>query len=185
MTRHRELRIERAAETDAGVVLALIKELADYEGMSDEVVATEGDIRCALSLSQPSTEALIARLGGNAVGFALFFQNFSTFLGRPGLYLEDLFVKREWRGQGIGHQLLVALARIAVERRCGRMEWSVLDWNELAMKSYRRVGAAPLDQWTVWRLTGRALESLAAESSPGDGLVGWESEEQERASHED
>ena len=116
-------------------------------------------------------EALIARLGGDAVGFALFFHNFSTFLGRSGLYLEDLFVKPEWRGRGIGHQLLVALARLAVERRCGRMEWSVLDWNALAMKSYRRVGAAPLDEWTVWRLTGGALESLAAEPSPPDGLA--------------
>lgn len=169
MTRHLELRIERATETDARVVLALIKDLATYENMSDEVVATETDIRRALSSNPPSAEALIARLGEEAVGFALFFHNFSTFLGRSGLYLEDLFVKPEWRGRGVGHQLLVALARLAVERRCGRMEWAVLDWNELAMKSYRRVGAAPLDEWTVWRLTGGALESLAAEPSPFDG----------------
>ena len=168
MTRHPELSIERATETDAGVVLSLIKDLAIYERMSDEVVATEADIRRALSSGTSSAEALIARLGGDAVGFALFFHNFSTFLGRSGLYLEDLFVKPEWRGRGVGHQLLVALARLAVERRCGRMEWSVLDWNELAMKSYRRVGAAPLDEWTVWRLTGGALESLAAEPSPTD-----------------
>lgn len=165
VTRYPDLRIERAAETDAEVVLSLIKELAAYEKMSDEVSATEADIRRALSSRPPSAEALIARMSGDPVGFALFFHNFSTFRGRSGLYLEDLFVKPEWRGRGVGHQLLAALARLAVTRRCGRMEWSVLDWNELAMKSYRRVGAVPLDNWTVWRLTGEALDSLAAERS--------------------
>ena len=176
MARHPDLSIERATETDAAVVLSLIKDLATYEKMSDEVIATEVDVRRALSARPPSAEALIARLGGDAVGFALFFHNFSTFLGRSGLYLEDLFVKPEWRGRGVGHQLLVALARLAVARRCGRMEWSVLDWNELAMKSYRRVGAVPLDKWTVWRLTGEALESLAAERSLLDGPAGREND---------
>ena len=185
MARQSDLRIEKATETDAGVVLALIKDLAAYERMSDVVVATEADVRRALSSRAPSAEALIARIGDDAVGFALFFHNFSTFLGRSGLYLEDLFVKPEWRGRGVGHQLLVALARLAVERRCGRMEWSVLDWNELAMKSYRRVGATPLDEWTVWRLAGKALEALAAEPSPPKGAAGLAHEEPTGSSRDD
>jgi len=177
MTRATDLRIERVTETDIGAVLSLIKDLAAYEMMSDDVVATEDDIRSSLFSSPPSAEALIARIGTEAIGFALFFHNFSSFLGRPGLYLEDLFVKPEWRGRGYGRQLLVALARLAVERQCGRMEWSVLDWNELAMKSYRGVGAAPLNEWTVWRLTGGALEALAAEPAARDGAGGRKHEE--------
>lgn len=161
MTTQTDLRIEKATEADVSVLLSLIKELAAYEKMSSEVVATEADIRHSLFSTPPCAEALVARLGGDVVGLALFFHNFSTFLGRSGLYLEDLYIKPEWRGRGYGRQLLSALARIAVERRCGRMEWAVLDWNELAMKSYRRVGAAPLDGWTVWRLTGEPLQTLA------------------------
>ena len=185
MTTPLTLRIEKASEADVGVVLSLIKDLAAYEKMSDDVVATEDDIRRSLFSASPSAEALIARLGSDAIGFALFFQNFSTFLGRPGLYLEDLYIKPAWRGRGYGRQLLAALARLAVERRCGRMEWSVLDWNELAMKSYRRVGAAPLDEWTVWRLTGSALESLAAQVFPHEGAADREREAQPGTPHDE
>ena len=164
MTPEADLRIEKATEADVGVLLSLIKELAAYEKMSGDVVATEANIRRSLFSTPPSAEALVARLGSDVVGVALFFHNFSTFLGRSGLYLEDLYIKPEWRGRGYGRRLLRALARIAVERRCGRMEWAVLDWNELAMKSYRRVGAAPLQGWTVWRLAGEPLHTLAAGS---------------------
>ena len=185
MTRDKDLRIETATETDVGLVLSLIKDLAAYEKMSEDVVATEADIRRSLFSSPPFAEALIARLGRDVVGFALFFHNFSTFLGRPGLYLEDLYIKPQWRGHGYGRQLLGALARLTVERRCGRMEWSVLDWNELAMKSYRRVGAASLDQWTVWRLTGTALEELAAERSAHYGVAGDTREGRTGSPHRD
>ena len=129
--------------------------------MTDQVVATEADVRRSLFGVPPEAEALIARVDDQVVGFALFFHNYSTFLGRRGLYLEDLYVRPAARGRGYGRGLLAALARIAVERGCGRMEWAVLDWNELAMKSYRRAGAKPQDEWTVWRLTGKALEDLA------------------------
>jgi GNAT superfamily N-acetyltransferase len=155
------VRISPATEHDVGIVLALIKELADYEKMTDQVVATEADVRRSLFGVPPEAEALIARVDDQVVGFALFFHNYSTFLGRRGLYLEDLYVRPAARGRGYGRGLLAALARIAVERGCGRMEWAVLDWNELAMKSYRRAGAKPQDEWTVWRLTGKALEDLA------------------------
>ena len=129
--------------------------------MTDQVVATEADVRRSLFGVPPEAEALIARVDDQVVGFALFFHNSSTFLGRRGLYLEDLYVRPAARGRGYGRGLLAALARIAVARGCGRMEWAVLDWNELAMKSYQRAGAKPQDEWTVWRLTGKALEDLA------------------------
>ena len=156
-----QVRIEWATEDDAQLLMSLIRDLAAYEKLSHDVIATEADLRRALFSEPPAVEALIARVEDEAVGFALFFHNFSTFQGRRGLYLEDLFVKPESRGKGYGRQLLIKLARIAVERDCGRMEWSVLNWNELAKKSYRKVGAQPLDDWTVWRLTGEDLEMLA------------------------
>ena len=156
-----QIRIEWATEDDAQLVMSLIRDLAAYEKLSHDVIATEADLRRALFSDPPVAEALIARVEDEAVGFALFFHNFSTFLGRRGLYLEDLFVKPESRGKGYGRKLLIKLAQIAVERDCGRMEWSVLNWNELAKKSYRKVGAQPLDDWTVWRLTGEDLEMLA------------------------
>ena len=156
------LRIEKVRETDVGLVLSLIKDLAAYEKMSDAVVATEEDLRHALFSDPPQVEALVAWLGSEAVGFTLFFTNFSTFLGRPGLYLEDLYIKPQWRHQGFGRRLLAALAQLAVDRKYGRMEWSVLDWNELAIKSYREVGASPLKEWTTWRIVGSPLKSLAA-----------------------
>lgn len=158
------LSISAASPADVPLILALIRELADYERMSEQVVATEADIERALFGERPCAEAVIARVGGEAVGFALFFQSFSTFVGRPGLYLEDLYVRPPHRGRGIGRRLLAHLARVAVERGCGRFEWSVLDWNELAIASYRRAGAVPMDEWTVYRLTGEPLRALAAEA---------------------
>lgn len=158
-------RIRSATASDVPVVLALIKELAAYERLSHEVVATEDDIHRALFSSRPVAEAVIGEYQGQPVAFALFFHNFSTFRGRPGLYLEDLYVTPEFRRRGLGRRLLIHLARLAVERRCGRMEWSVLDWNDPAIKAYRRIGAVPLDEWTVYRLTGDALERLARENA--------------------
>jgi len=159
------IRIERATERDVSVVLHMIKELAEYERMSDQVVATESGLREALFGGQRSAEVLLAYADDQPAGFALFFHNFSTFLGRRGLYLEDLFVKPERRGAGIGKRLLVELARISVARNCGRFEWSVLDWNEPAIGFYKKLGAAPMDEWTIFRVTGDALTRLAAESS--------------------
>ena len=139
----------------------LIRELAEYERMTDEAVATDADLHAALFGPRPSAEALVAFAGEEPAGFALFFQNFSTFVGRPGMHLEDLFVRPSWRGRGLGGQLLARLARIAVERNYGRMEWSVLDWNEPALAVYRRIGARPMHEWTVQRLAGDALRALA------------------------
>ena len=156
-------RIDPAVEADAPLILALIRELAEYEKLADQVTATEADIARALFADPPRAEAVVARLDGEPVGFALFFHNFSTFVGRPGLYLEDLYVRPPHRGRGFGRRLLAHLARIAVERGCGRFEWSVLDWNAPAIAAYRRAGAVPLDEWTVYRLTGAALTRLAAE----------------------
>ena len=158
-------RIAAATPADVPLILSLIRELADYERMSDHVVATEADVERALFGERPCAEAVIARVGDEVVGFALFFQSFSTFVGRPGLYLEDLYVRPAHRGRGIGRGLLAHLARLAVERGYGRFEWSVLDWNELAISSYRRAGAVPMDEWTVYRLTGEPLRALAAEAA--------------------
>jgi GNAT superfamily N-acetyltransferase len=157
-----EVRVEAATSEDVPVLLQLIQALADYERMSGEVVATESALRETLFGAAPRAEAVLARVAHEAVGFALWFHNYSTFLGRPGLYLEDLFVVPEWRNRGVGSALLRHLARIAVERGCGRMEWSVLDWNEPAIAFYQRVGARPLDQWTVYRLTGSDLARFAS-----------------------
>lgn len=157
------LRIAAATRADVPLILTLIRELAEYERMADQVQASEADVERALFGERPCAEAVVARVGGEAVGFALFFQSFSTFVGRPGLYLEDLYVRPAHRGQGIGRRLLAHLASIAVERDCGRFEWSVLEWNELAISSYRRAGAVPMDEWTVYRLTGEPLRALAAE----------------------
>ena len=157
-------RIDPAVEADAPVILDLIRDLAEYEKLSDQVTATEADIARALFAEPPRAEAVIARLDDEPIGFALFFHNFSTFVGRPGLYLEDLYVRPAFRGRGFGRRLLAHLARIAVDRGCGRFEWSVLDWNKPAIAAYRRAGAARLDDWTVYRLTGDALKRLAEEA---------------------
>jgi GNAT superfamily N-acetyltransferase len=155
------IRIERATERDVPLILQMIRDLAEYERMSDQVVATETGLRESLFSERRDAEVLLAYADDKPAGFALFFHNFSTFVGRKGLYLEDLFVKPEWRGAGIGKRLLVELARIAVERRCGRFEWSVLDWNEPAIGFYRKLGAVPLNEWTIFRVTGDALAKLA------------------------
>ena len=156
------IRIERATERDIPIILQMIRELADYERMLSDVVATEARLREALFSAKPDAEVVIAYDGDEAAGFALFFHNFSTFLGRRGLYLEDLFVKPSFRGRGIGKRLLVELARIAIARGCGRFEWSVLDWNEPSIGFYKSLGARPMDDWTIYRVSGSALTELAA-----------------------
>jgi GNAT superfamily N-acetyltransferase len=153
--------IRPATEDDVPIILSLIRELAEYERLSHEVVATEGLLRESLFGERRGAEVLIACCKGAPAGFALFFHSFSTFLGRPGIYLEDLYVKPEFRGRGIGRALLTHLARLAEERGCGRLEWAVLDWNEPAIKLYKSIGAVPMDEWTVYRVTGEALETLA------------------------
>ena len=156
------LRIAPARPADVPLVLAFIRELAEYERLADAAVATEAQLHEALFGARPAAEVLIAALDGEAVGFALFFHNFSTFLGRRGLYLEDLFVRPAARGRGVGRALLAALARLAAERGCGRLEWSVLDWNAPAIDFYRSLGAEPMSEWTTFRVTGPALDALAA-----------------------
>jgi GNAT superfamily N-acetyltransferase len=155
------VRIAGATPGDVPLLLALIRGLAEYERMTADVVATEDAIRETLFGDTPRAEAVIARVDDEAVGFALWFHTYSTFLARPGLYLEDLFVLPAWRGKGIGRALLRHLAQVAVERRCGRMEWAVLDWNAPAIGFYRKLGAQPMDEWTVFRLTGDALARAA------------------------
>jgi GNAT superfamily N-acetyltransferase len=154
-------RIVRATPADVPVILELIQGLADYEKLSHAVTATEDQLRATLFGARPAAEVLLAYADGTCEGFALFFQNYSTFLARPGLYLEDLFVRPEARGRGLGAALLKELARIGVERDCGRIEWSVLDWNEPSIAFYRKLGAVPLDEWTTFRLTGDAIRALA------------------------
>lgn len=153
--------IRAAARDDVPVILALIRALAEYEKLSDQVVATEAAIATSLFGERPYAEALIACADGRDVGLALFFHNYSTFLGRPGIYLEDLFVMPEARGRGIGRALLARVAQIAVARDCGRLEWAVLDWNQPAIDFYRHLGARPLDEWIVNRLAGESLRALA------------------------
>jgi len=165
------LRIRTASEEDVPLILDFIKRLAVYERLADRVVATEEMLRQTLFGNPRFAEVLIAEDESEALGFALFFHNYSTFLARPGVYLEDLFVREEARGRGVGKALLVRLAQIAVERGCGRLEWAVLDWNEPAIGFYKRLGAVAQDEWTVYRLTGEALESLArvlSSPAPGD-----------------
>ena len=154
-------RIDAATPADVSDILRLIKALADYERLAHEVVANESMIHEALFGAAPKAEALIARLDAQAVGFALYFHNFSTFLGRAGIYLEDLFVEPHCRGHGIGKALLARLAALAVERGCGRFEWSVLDWNAPSIAFYESLGAKKLSEWHVYRLSGDALHALA------------------------
>jgi len=157
-------RIRSATPADVPLILSLIRELAEYEKLAHQVVATEADIQNSLFGPRPAAECLIAELDGALAGFALFFHNFSTFLGKPGIYLEDLYVKPELRGKGVGRKLLAHLAQLTVTRGCGRFEWAVLDWNEPAIGFYRSIGARMLDDWKINRLTGEALERLAAEA---------------------
>ena len=155
-----------ATPADVPVILACIRGLAEYERLAHEVVATEDLLRETLFGARPAAEVLLAFHGEEAAGFALFFHNYSTFLARPGLYLEDLFVFPRFRGQRLGRILLARLARVAVDRGCGRLEWSVLDWNVDAIRFYQSVGAQAMSDWTVNRVTGDALRALAA--SAGD-----------------
>jgi GNAT superfamily N-acetyltransferase len=150
--------IRTAREDDVPVIVSLIRELADYEREPDAVEATEDDIRAALFGPSPSAFCHVAEHDGEVVGFALWFLNFSTWKGRHGIYLEDLFVRPAARGTGLGKALLMTLIEIARERGYGRVEWSVLDWNTPAIDFYRSLGARPMDEWTVWRLTGEALQ---------------------------
>ena len=163
------LELKPATPADVGLLLAFIRELAEYEKLTHEVVATEELLRENLFAPRdghPKAEAIIARCDGQPAGFALFFHNFSTFLARPGLYLEDLFVRPEFRGRGVGTAMLTHLARLAKQRNCGRLEWWVLDWNEPAIEFYKSLGAVPMTDWTVFRVTGEALDQLAGRAAP-------------------
>jgi GNAT superfamily N-acetyltransferase len=153
-------RIERATERDVPLILKLIKNLAEYEKLAHAVVATETTLRESL-FEKRAAEAVIGYADDEPVGFALFFQTFSTFVGVPGMYLEDIFVEPRWRGHGFGRALLAHLAKIAIERGYGRVEWSVLDWNAPAIGFYRKLGARPMDEWTMFRLTGESIRELA------------------------
>jgi GNAT superfamily N-acetyltransferase len=156
--------VRAATREDVPVLHSLVRALAHYEKLDHEVSATESDFAAHLFGERPYAEALVAHEGtpeGPVVGFALYFHNYSTFLGRPGIYLEDLFVLPQHRRNGHGRALLSAIARIAVDRRCGRFEWSVLNWNEPAIAFYRSLGARPLDEWSIFRMTGESIASLA------------------------
>ena len=162
MSQSPRLQIEPAQPADAPLIVALVRELATYERLLDEVVITPEDVHRDLFGPRPYAEAVIARIGGEPVGFALWFHNYSTFAGRPGLYLEDLFVRPAFRGRGHGEALLRHLAGVALERGCARFEWSVLDWNKPALAFYRKLGAVGMDGWTVHRVSGEALAALAS-----------------------
>lgn len=157
------LELRFAGPTDAAEIFALVRELAEYERLLDHMAADERQLRETLFSGRKVAEVVLAQEGGACAGFALFFHNYSTFLGKPGLYLEDLFIRPPFRGRGYGKALMVFLARLAVERGCGRFEWSVLDWNEPSLDFYRKLGAVPMEDWTVQRLTGKPLEALAAQ----------------------
>lgn len=157
-----QFEIKFATIEDVSLILSFIKELAEYEKLLHEVVATEEILKETLFGEHVHAEVLIGYLNNKPVSFALYFHNFSTFLGRPGIYLEDLFVKPEARGKGIGQKMLAYLAFLAKSRKCGRLEWWVLDWNETAIGFYKRIGAKPMDEWTVFRVTDKALDDLAA-----------------------
>lgn len=163
--RDSDVTLQAAVPGDEAALLALIRGLAEYERLAHEVVATEELLREQLFGARPPAEAVIARVAGEPVGFALFFTSFSTFVGRAGLFLEDLFVLPAWRGHGIGTRLFRHVARIAVARQSGRMEWSVLDWNEPALRFYRSLGAQPMGDWTMQRLTGEALVRAGSSAS--------------------
>ncbi|HKS58399.1 MAG TPA: GNAT family N-acetyltransferase [Steroidobacteraceae bacterium] len=158
------IRIDPATPADVPMILQLIRELAEFERLLHEVQATEQQLTEQLFGPRPSAEVVIARIGEEVAGFALFFHNFSTFLAMPGIYLEDLYVRQKFRGQGCGEALLRHLASLALERKCGRLEWSVLDWNVRAIDFYKSLGAVPMSQWTVHRVTGEALTKLGGGS---------------------
>jgi GNAT superfamily N-acetyltransferase len=158
------LRIVPATRSDIPLILALIKELGEYERLAHEVVATEEILAETLFGDRPYAEVIIAFYDNEPVGYALYFHSFSTFLGRPGLYLEDVYVRPSLRGKGIGKALLATLAQIAIDRKCGRLEWAVLNWNEAAIGFYKSLGAKPMDAWTVYRMADEPLAQLASSS---------------------
>jgi GNAT superfamily N-acetyltransferase len=160
------LTLDAATPADIPTLMVLIGELAEFERLAHEVVVTEASLAAALFTERPVVESVVARFGGEVAGFAIYFHNFSTFLGRPGLFLEDLYVRPAYRGQGVGRGLLVHVARVAAARGCGRMEWSVLNWNRRAIGFYESLGARPINDWTVYRLDRAALDALQA-PSPG------------------
>jgi GNAT superfamily N-acetyltransferase len=164
VNRQAEFRVAAAGEGDVAVLLDMTRRLAEYEKVPQAVLATEASLRESLFGARPWAEAAIGYAAGKPAGMAVFFHTFSTFVGRPGLYLEDIFVEEPWRGRGLGKALMAYVAALAVERGCGRLEWSVLDWNEPAIGFYRKLKARPMDQWTVYRLTGDDLSGLAAET---------------------
>jgi GNAT superfamily N-acetyltransferase len=159
-----EITVRPAGEHEVPVILQFIRDLAKYEHLEHEAIATEDSLRETLFGSRPYAEVVFACLNDEPVGFALFFHNYSTFLGRPGIYLEDLYVRPEARGHGVGRRLLTWLAATAVSRKCGRLEWSVLDWNEPSIRFYRNLGAVAMDEWTLYRVTGPALIQLARDT---------------------
>jgi GNAT superfamily N-acetyltransferase len=157
-----EFEIREGTLSDIPIILTFIKELAEYEKMSDDVVANEKLLKEHLFGEKKSAEVVIAYYQNKPVGFALYFYNFSTFLGRPGLYLEDLYVRKQMRGNGFGKALLKHLAKIANQKNCGRMEWAVLNWNEPSIQFYKSLGAEPMNDWTVYRVTGESLQELGS-----------------------
>ncbi len=161
-TKKEDFIIRFAEEKDINLILDFIKELADYEKLLDEVVATEDILRQSLFVRK-AAEVVIAEYKGEPIGFALFFHNFSTFLGKPGIYLEDLYIRPEMRGRGYGKTLLSFLAKLGLERNCGRFEWWCIDWNEPSIEFYKSIGAEAMDEWTVYRVHGNALTELARE----------------------
>ncbi|MBI5580772.1 MAG: GNAT family N-acetyltransferase [Deltaproteobacteria bacterium] len=162
-----DLNLRFAEEKDTEAILGLIRGLADYERLSHEVKADTATLRRFLFGARRVAEVVIAEVAGTPVGFALFFHNFSTFLGLPGIYIEDLYIEPAWRGKGIGRALLSCVARLAKESGCGRLEWAVLDWNEPAISFYQKLGARPLQDWTIFRVTGRALDELGGKRGAG------------------
>lgn len=162
--------IRPAKESDAPLILDFIRKLAEYGDISSEATATENDVRVALFGAHPVAEAILVYVGNEPAGFAVYSFTFSSFMGKPGIYVEDLFVDHQFRSRGIGKALLVTLARLGRERGCGRLEWSVLNWNEQAMEFYQDLGAVPMDEWTTFRLTGEALDRLASSRENQHGL---------------
>jgi GNAT superfamily N-acetyltransferase len=160
MKTNNELTIRKAEKSDAPLILSFIKEIANYEKLSHEVTATEKDIQENLFGDTKYAEVLIAESENEPVGYALFFYNFSTFTGRPGIYLEDLFIRPKYRGKGIGKTLLLKLIKIAKNKNCGRVEWCVLDWNEPAIEFYKNLGAVPMDGWSIFRVTNEKFEKI-------------------------
>jgi GNAT superfamily N-acetyltransferase len=157
-------KIRAATENDVPLILSLIRELAEYERLSHEMKATEEDLHKQLFEDRPVAQVLIGEYEGAPIGFALFYYTFSTFLGKPGIYLEDLYIKSDYRRRGFGHKFLAQAARLAKDRNCGRLEWAVLRWNQPAIRAYQKIDAVPLSEWRLYRLSGDALDSLAAEA---------------------